>query len=122
MANSAGSIAKFFVKWLVIPVGLAAIGFFVVGPRIGSPPEAVEPAPANLDNLPPDTKENPTRIAEPEVEVTARPAGRTRSPRRRSSRPAAAPAEAAPRREEVPPPVTTEPPVVEPPAADPPTR
>ncbi|HRK21174.1 MAG TPA: hypothetical protein PLX06_05170 [Fimbriimonadaceae bacterium] len=96
MAKRAGAVAKFLIKWLVIPVGLAAVGFFVVGPRIGKP----EDTPTKSSTPPPTIQDeggrSEPRVGEPEVEVTARPAGRVRSSRRSSSRRSSPPAEVAP--------------------------
>jgi hypothetical protein len=70
----------FLVKWLVIPVGLAALGFFVIGPLLGrqaAPPPSVK-APAE-----PITEEPAANkvTGNPDVEVSARPATRRRSSR-----------------------------------------
>jgi hypothetical protein len=35
MSGQGGAIAVYLIKWFVVPVALAAIGFFFVGPRIG---------------------------------------------------------------------------------------
>lgn len=120
MAKRSGSVAKFLIKWLVIPVGLAAIGFFVVGPQIGQNETKSDMAPgANTGAPPPETDGGRNRISEPEVEVTARPAGRRRSirPPARTVTPASAPTPAEPQDED--PPATVDPPSD--PPVDPPT-
>ena len=76
----------FLLKWLVIPVGLAAVGFFVVGPmlaRSSSTPVAAEPPAEPATQEPTNTKVT----GNPEVEVSARPAPRRRSTRRSRPRP-----------------------------------
>jgi hypothetical protein len=83
MPGSQGAIAKFLIKWLFVPVGLAALGFFVVGPRLGSP-GAPKPAPAEPQIVEP-APEKPKFNGEPEVEVSSRPASRRASSRRRRS-------------------------------------
>lgn len=95
--KQSGSVAKFLLKWLVIPVGLAAIGFFVIGPRLGeqglksAPTPESQSAPAPTDE--PATN-RPSKLGEPEVEVTARPISRRRTPRRSTRRPTPPPEEA----------------------------
>lgn len=73
--TTANSI-RYVVKWLVIPMLLAALGFFVVGPRLTKPFEytpAVAPA---SDGETSGTEGDAPRSGDPNVEVTATPAGR----------------------------------------------
>lgn len=107
MAKQGGAIARFLIKWLVIPVGLAAVGFFFVGPRLGAPSRpSPDPAPTQED-----AKESTSSKfkGQPEVEISARPVARRKPPRRRN-RPAAAPSNEAP--------APSEAPDAEPPARD----
>ena len=89
MPGSRGAIGKYLLKWLVIPVVLAAIGFFFVGPRLGAPGETPKIDTDPSKGLPPaDDTGEASKFKEPDVEVSARPAGRRP---RRSSRRASAP-------------------------------
>jgi hypothetical protein len=86
MSARRGSIASFLIKWLVIPVGLAAIGFFVVGPRLGRTNEAPPPPqPVQAEPAPdPDSGQaNPKFKGEPEVEVSSRPVEQHKPVRRK---------------------------------------
>ncbi len=84
MRQNGGAIAVAFVKWVVIPVGLAAIGFFLVGPKVANSfmgrvdtttkPTVVEPA---------EEKHNKS-IGEPKIEVTAQ---KVKQPSRRRPKP-----------------------------------
>ena len=80
-----GAAAWYVIKWLVVPIVLAAIGFFVIGPRITKPPEykhaGQQTQPAPQPGV--DDSEGPKRTGDPKVEVSAspvrrRPAKRTR--------------------------------------------
>jgi hypothetical protein len=110
MARRTGGVGWYLVKWLVIPIVLAAIGFFIVGPRIANPgvvevPDSdaqQEPAPGQLAGQ---------SKGEPEVEVSAtRLRARRPEPRR----------EPEPQPEEPIPDEDIEPPIIEPPVEDPP--
>lgn len=76
---SAGArIAVGVVKWLVLPAGLGAIGYYVVGPRIGAVPEL-----ANQINrvVKPKTQEKveepKKKLTPPDIEVNVEPKGRS---------------------------------------------
>src|SRR5687768_11287802 len=89
MQGTRGAVGKYLLKWLFVPIVLAAIGFYVVGPRLGSPadPPKIDVDPAK-GLTPSESAENTSKFKEPDVEVTARPAGRRtrRSSRRAPSR------------------------------------
>ncbi|MCB0825820.1 MAG: hypothetical protein KDC26_06495 [Armatimonadetes bacterium] len=38
MSKAGRAVAMVFVKWFFIPVGMGALGYFIIGPRIGSVP------------------------------------------------------------------------------------
>lgn len=40
MSSPSGAILKFLLKWVVVPLALGTIGYFVIGPRIGATPIA----------------------------------------------------------------------------------
>jgi hypothetical protein len=104
MASRKGGFAQFFVKWFLVPMLLAAVGFFVIGPRIGSAskgPKIIQAPPVTEETL----GEEPKKFhGEPKVDVEAEPVTRRRSRRSstrssqsgRSASPASAPIEAAP--------------------------
>ena len=72
----------FLIKWLVIPVGLAAIGFFLVGPLLGRSAEPLEKTEAPSPQVVEDDTHRPKITGDPQVEVSARPVTRRRNPRR----------------------------------------
>lgn len=104
--------AALFLKWLVIPVALGAVGFYIVGPRFGgqvqhsldetlkssaepaeshaAPKDAVDDSSSPRDDST-DSKSSPREVATteggPEIEVTARPVRRIRPQRRRRPKP-----------------------------------
>ena len=93
-------------KWLIIPAALAAIGYYVIGPRVG-PSGATKPhQPAASTDQSADTTEPPIDVPEykePETTVSASPLSRrprtsssTRRRRRHASTDEAKPAQAAP--------------------------
>lgn len=109
MALKRGGIGVFLVKWVVIPVGLAALGFFVIGPRIGAkidPPKTVE-----ITQQPEDPATTPAKRfnGEPKIEIEAQPISRRRE--RTRTRPSSSTEESAPpvRVSEPEPPVDPEP-------------
>jgi hypothetical protein len=75
----------FLLKWLVIPVGLAALGFFVVGPRLlpAAEPAKNEPKAEVVEQDDPNKQKI---TGNPEVEVSVAPASHRRTNRRRSHR------------------------------------
>lgn len=92
-----------FVKWLLVPASLAALGYFIIGPRVGDQvlsPDAKKkiqevtgqprPAPAgelniSNDEVLPDEDKPAKNYTAPDVEVTVNPIGNTEreKPRRR---------------------------------------
>lgn len=80
--------------WLVIPAGVAALGFFVIGPNIGKVPEAKKGAQAVTDlvaastGLAPAPAPTEEKVEKPEpkskVEVDPDPIQRSRNKHRRS--------------------------------------
>lgn len=38
MSKAGRAVALVFVKWFFIPVGMGALGYFIIGPRIGAVP------------------------------------------------------------------------------------
>lgn len=95
MAGRGVSVLLFFVKWVIVPVGLAALGFFLIGPRIGTDESVAGSLPPGRtafgvdfgDKDGPATNErgprSVRRSGEPQVDVSVRPATT-----RRESRPA----------------------------------
>ncbi len=112
MRRNGGVMAVAFVKWVVIPVGLAAIGFFLVGPKVANSflgkvdtdtkPTIVEPAEAKHSKS----------IGEPKIEVTAQRV-KQNSHRRSKPKPPVAPEQSAPV-SDPPPEESPEPPTPEP--------
>lgn len=75
------------VKWVLVPIALLALGYFLVGPRIGAGPtnpSARTPSEtiADADQAEPEPKLRP----EPSVEVSATPVNRRRARQRSSTR------------------------------------
>lgn len=81
--------------WLVIPAGVAALGFFIIGPNIGRVPEARKGAQAVTDlvaastgiaPVPSDAADAKTEKPEPKskVDVDTDPIQRSRNKHRRS--------------------------------------
>ncbi len=76
MEPMARSVGWFIVKWLIIPAALAAVGYYVVGPRIGnikpSPPseQQTPPPPQNAPVHESTTASNQTSYPSPDVTVT----------------------------------------------------
>lgn len=72
-------VAIWLLKWLVVPVGFAAAGYLVIGPRIGSePPKALKEVSAQLpvpiktaNNNTPEGAAKPEKSF-PEPDVTVR--------------------------------------------------
>lgn len=88
-----------FTKWVFVPVVLAALGFFVLGPILEGKNAAAAPSPT----APP--ADTPRFNSEPDVEVSVAPATRRRTtttraepapPTRRRSTPAPAPSTVEP--------------------------
>lgn len=111
MAGRGVSALLFFVKWVIVPVGLAALGFFVVGPRIGTDESVLGSLPpgrtafgvdfGKKDEPPGATTPGPRsvrRSGEPEVDVSVRPATsrRERQPTEERRRAPAPPPEEVP--------------------------
>ncbi|MFQ3587452.1 MAG: hypothetical protein SNJ74_02960 [Fimbriimonadaceae bacterium] len=93
MAGRGVSVLLFFVKWVIVPVGLAALGFFLVGPRIGTDESVAGSLPPGRTAFGVDfgeKEERPVdetgprtvrRSGEPQVDVSVRPATNRREPR-----------------------------------------
>lgn len=128
MPRQSAAVLKSLVKWFVIPVGLAALGFFVVGPRIGNVeglerPELASPELEEEDGAEPEPTSGGAQG--PDVEVSSKPIKRVAPVRtvERTPEPEIPPEsdDVLPPDEEPPggePP--NEPPPTEPPPADPP--
>ncbi|MBX3119845.1 MAG: hypothetical protein KF784_12325 [Fimbriimonadaceae bacterium] len=85
MAGRGTSILWFFVKWLVIPIGLAAIGYFFIGSRIGASGETprqpdIEDTGATTSNPPKESRQ--AAHTEPQIEIESRPV----NPRKRTNK------------------------------------
>lgn len=87
MAPRAAGIGKAFFKWAVIPVGLAALGFYLIGPKVANAyivrlqNRALEP------QSPPKEESEPRKFSgEPKVEISASKVKSSSSRRRSSSR------------------------------------
>ncbi len=70
-------------KWVVVPVALAAVGFFVLGPVLEGKAAAASAPPSTA----PD-EEKPRFTSEPDVDVSVAPATRRRSTTTRARTPA----------------------------------
>ena len=80
------STAGLWLKWLIAPLALVALGFFVIGPRFGGQMQAMvessqSPKPsgdvARTDAAPPSAPSAVTAASSgPEIEVTAKPVSR----------------------------------------------
>jgi hypothetical protein len=74
----AAKLAKFLLVWIAIPAGLALLGYYVIGPRIGQVPTA--PSADSRDTgrsdggdpgvVAHEDEVKPRRYAEPTVDVT----------------------------------------------------
>jgi|CXWL01.1.fsa_nt_gi hypothetical protein len=71
MRHNGGVIAVAFVKWVVVPVGLAAIGFFVVGPRVANSYLTPDDSAGKPTVVEPIEEKSRKSSGEPKVEVTA---------------------------------------------------
>lgn len=70
MARRRGSFFLWLLKWVIIPFGLAAIGFYLVGPRIGD--ELISRRLHDKDSAPTVDPNEPTKeYAEPKIDVKA---------------------------------------------------
>jgi hypothetical protein len=76
----------FLLKWLVIPVGLAALGFFIVGPRLLPAAEPPKNEPPKTEVIEQDDSDKQKITGNPEVEVSVSPASHRRTSRRHSRR------------------------------------
>lgn len=84
MANQSGAIARFLIKWLVIPVGLAAVGFFVVGPRLGAQGrQEAGPADGGQGSMKTEQSEAAKKTGNPDVTISSKPVTRRRTRRTR---------------------------------------
>lgn len=70
MASKLGTALRIIGLWALVPAGLAALGYYVIGPRIGaSTADAPEKQPADSS----DEEVQPGRsFAEPKVEVSVK--------------------------------------------------
>jgi hypothetical protein len=80
MSDRSPSFFPKFVKWLVVPLSLAAVGVFAVGPylnKVGLPiPGALKPhAPTSAAQQPetPDVSTDAAKFGEPQLEVKVSP-------------------------------------------------
>lgn len=86
------------MKWIVVPLGLAALGYFVLGPRIGGASsqetgtQVESPSNDQLARIPPSDQEGATQVrgsrgrgasAGPEIEVSAEPSTATEPKRKK---------------------------------------
>ncbi|AIE85024.1 hypothetical protein [Fimbriimonas ginsengisoli] len=118
MATGTSSIGV-IGKWLIVPVLVAALGYFVIAPAIRHQPPPATAAPTSIPNA---AETSGHAIANPEVTIERGPAVATRGPEvsisqtpyrphhhKRKKKPDPKPAE--PPKTEVPAPPATEPPV-----------
>lgn len=85
MAPRAGGIGKAFLKWAVIPIGLAALGFYMIGPKVANAyivrlqNRALEPKEPAVGEA------QPRKFSgEPKVEISASKVSPSPTPRRRT--------------------------------------
>ncbi|HZH99181.1 MAG TPA: hypothetical protein VEX38_09440 [Fimbriimonadaceae bacterium] len=72
-------------KWVVVPSGLALLGFYVLGSNLGAPATAKNTSPAKMTA---GTEDGPgKKFGEPEVEVSVRRGARVTSSEERRQRP-----------------------------------
>ena len=97
MATRAVKALRFTVAWLLVPAVFAATGYYVIGPRLGTP-HAKEPAPsATGEDGPSEDGSTSRNFSAPKIEVSVKK-GSTVSQRdiqrpRRKRKPAPKPAE-----------------------------
>ena len=90
MTLSAGKFIWLAFKWLIVPCSLGAVGYYVIGPKIGQVPvleagaEKVQSLVRNNDN-----PSEPTKLTEdqsgPQIDVSISVEKADRKPRRRST-------------------------------------
>lgn len=75
MASKAGTVLKIIAAWALLPAGLAALGYYVIGPKLGakdgdSPKEA--PPASSSEGEASSEEDAPKTYAEPKIEVSVR--------------------------------------------------
>lgn len=122
MPRQSAAVLKSLMKWFFIPVGLAALGFFVIGPRIGNVEGLERPvlaSPESEEENSGDPEPISNGVGGPDVEVSSKPLRRVAPVRTVEITPKP---ELPPDGEELPPldPPPGDDPPNEPPPADPP--
>ena len=69
-------IVLMIVQWVVVPVGLVVVGYYVVGPRLGTTEAATSKSSEATSPVEPDGNETDSKVsrkfAAPKVQVTVR--------------------------------------------------
>lgn len=69
MASKAGTVVRLIGLWLLVPIALAAIGYYVIGPRLGSH-EGDAPSSTTEESV--DEGKASKSYSEPKIEVTVK--------------------------------------------------
>ncbi len=70
MATRAVKALRFTVAWLLVPTAFAALGYYVIGPRLGATPESPSSTPSAIGEDGPSEDVTPTKsFSPPNVEV-----------------------------------------------------
>lgn len=96
MASKLGPILKLTGMWLLVPAALAALGYYVIGPRLGVD-SATEKAPAPSTSEPENEPSSARNYSEPKIEVSVKKgstiSARDIRPPRKKKKPEAKPPE-----------------------------
>ncbi len=65
-----------FLKWILIPGALAAVGYFVLGPRIGKGIFERVKLPSNVRSMLNPADEKEAKPKQPSVEVSVKPSAK----------------------------------------------
>ena len=76
MASKAGTVLKIIGAWALLPAALAALGYYVIGPKLGADDSAAKPQAAVPDTQSDegvDEAQSPAKtFAAPKIEVSVR--------------------------------------------------
>ncbi len=122
MASKLGPILKLTGMWLLVPAALAALGYYVIGPRLGVDNQP-DKAPAPSTSEPTDDSGSARNYSEPKIEVSVKKgttiSARDIRPPKKKKKPEAKPPEASAPKVEAPVGESTgDPPPTTPPSGD----
>lgn len=100
MATRAVKAIRFTVAWLLVPAAFAAVGYYVIGPKLGAPTTKKSSAPPEVtgEEGPSDEASQSKTFTAPKIEVSVKRGSTVsqrdiRRPARRKKKPEAKPAE-----------------------------